>query len=319
MKGFVIGLIVAGAVILTAGAALAVIGYKNGQGVKVETKEYTDLETFNKFDIDLTIAEFELKPSEDSTTKVVVDETRYDQHTVSVVDNTLTVKGINNRKWYEYVLTWSFFHKLKVTVYAPEGNYEEFKAHSHTGSIIVPANYTFDTFTASASTGSIRSSAKVNNELVAKCSTGSVNLDGVDAKSMELKTSTGSINVKNSNVTELITAKSSTGTIRLENVNAKNLKTNVSSGSTKLTSVLVEEHIESKASSGSIRMDACDADTLFVKASSGSINLKLLTSKIFYASSSTGSVHVPQSTTGGVCEIHTSTGKIVAEIASQND
>lgn len=319
MKGFVVGLIVAGSLLLVGGGVLVAVGYSNGQGVKIETKEYNDVEAFNKFNIDLTIAEFEVKPSEDSTRKVIVDETRYDQHTVEVVDNTLTIKGVNKRKWYEQIFTWGFFQKVKVTVYAPEGSYEEFEAKGHTGAFIVPSNYTFDTFNVSTSTGSIKSGAKVNNELVAKTSTGSVNLDGADAKSMDLKTSTGSINVKNANVAELINARSSTGSINLENVTAQNLKTSVSSGSTRLKNVKVTEHIDSRTSSGTVYMEASDANTLFVKTSTGSVNLKLLTNKIFDAHSRTGSVKVPQTTSGGLCEVHTTTGSIRAEIAQSGD
>lgn len=318
MKKVFIALIITGSVLLTAGGVIAAIGYANGQGIKSETKEYNDLEAFENFDINLGVSELEIKPSTDSTRKVVVDETKYDQHEVEVKDNTLCIKGVNKRKWYEYVFSWSFFNKIKVTVYVPEGTYNNFKATTSTGSIVVPENYSFASFTAKSSTGSIKSKATVTNELVAEASTGSLNLEGANAKSMSLKTSTGSINVKNVEVNEMITARSSTGSINLENVKCNDLTTNGSSGSTRLKSVLATNHIESRSGSGSVKMEYSDADTLYVKTGTGSVNLKLLSSKIFQATSSTGSIHVPTSTSGGLCEIHTSTGSIRAEFAQQN-
>lgn len=319
MKKVFVALIITGSVLFVTGAAVAAIGYANGQGVKSEEREFNDLESFENFNINLGISELEIKPSTDSTSKVVVNETKYDQHEVEVKDNTLYVTGVNKRKWYEYVFSWSFFNKIKVTVYVPEGTYNTFKAKTSTGTIVVPENYSFATFTAKTSTGSIKSKATVTNELVAESSTGSLNLDGTNAKSMSLKTSTGSINVKNADVDEMITANSSTGSINLENVNCNDLKIGDSSGSVRLKNVLVPNHIEVKTSSGSVRMEECDADTLYVKTSTGSVNLKLLSDKVFQARSGTGSIHVPTSTTGGLCEIYTSTGSIRAEIAQQND
>ena len=101
MKPFVIIPIVIGSALLIAGGALfGVAVYRNSQNSTIETKEYagSELGAFNNFDIDLTIADLEFKTSD--TTKVVVDETKYDSHTVEVSDNTLKIKGQDNRKWY---------------------------------------------------------------------------------------------------------------------------------------------------------------------------------------------------------------------------
>ena len=99
MKPFVIIPIVIGSALLIAGGALfGVAVYRNSQNSTIETKEYagSELGAFNNFDIDLTIADLEFKTSD--TTKVVVDETKYDSHTVEVSDNTLKIKGQDNRK-----------------------------------------------------------------------------------------------------------------------------------------------------------------------------------------------------------------------------
>ena len=91
MKGLIAIPIVIGSVLLIGGGALfGYAAYKSSKNNTVETKEYKEeLGTFNKFDIDLTIADLEFKKGD--AAKVVVDETKYDVHDVNVVDNTLTI------------------------------------------------------------------------------------------------------------------------------------------------------------------------------------------------------------------------------------
>ena len=104
MKGLIAIPIVIGSVLLLAGGALfGVALYRGSKNSQIETKEYGAEvlgATFNKFAIDLTIADLEFKKAD--AVKVVVDETKYDVHDVSVSDNTLKIVGKDTRKWYEY-------------------------------------------------------------------------------------------------------------------------------------------------------------------------------------------------------------------------
>ena len=59
---------------------------------------------------------------------------------------------------------------------------------------------------------------------------------------------------------------------------------------------------------------ACDAGELHVKTDTGDVTGSLLSDKIFFAESDVGSVDVPKTTTGGVCEIQTNTGNIAITI-----
>jgi DUF4097 and DUF4098 domain-containing protein YvlB len=47
-----------------------------------------------------------------------------------------------------------------------------------------------------------------------------------------------------------------------------------------------------------------------LKTTSGSVKGSLLTPKIFYTDTTSGSVDVPRSTEGGLCEIQTTSGSI---------
>ena len=84
----------------------------------------------------------------------------------------------------------------------------------------------------------------------------------------------------------------------------------------KFGNILANDKIDIRRSTGSVKLVDSDANSLYIKTSTGSVNLTLLSEKVFYATSSTGSVSVPKSTTGGLCEIHTSTGSIKAVVKS---
>lgn len=307
-------LVLVGVGLLVTGGVILGVGLYNASTIKTEEKTYQDLGSFNNFKINLKTSEFEIKPSEDASTKVVVNETKYDAHTVEVVDNTLTVVGKNNRKWYEHLFTYAFFQKIKVTVYIPEGNYGEFDFHSSTGSMHVPANYTFNNIDINVSTGSVKSNANAINDIKAVSSTGSVVMDGVSAKNIDLRASTGSVSLKNANASEDITLKTSTGGIKLENGHCQNLTIGCSTGGVRVDNSIASDHVEIKTSTGGVKMVDSDADSLFIKTSSGSVNISLLTSKIFAAKSSSGHINVPVSTSGGLCQIETSSGSITATI-----
>ena len=59
---------------------------------------------------------------------------------------------------------------------------------------------------------------------------------------------------------------------------------------------------------------ASDAEAIFVQTDTGDVTGSLLTEKVFSTRTGTGRVSVPQSVTGGRCEISTDTGDIRIEI-----
>ena len=309
MKGLIAIPIVVGSLLLIGGGALfGVAVYKSSKNSTIETKEYKDLESFNKFDIDLTIADLEFKKGD--AAKVVVNETKYDTHDVSVSDGTLLIKGKDTRKWYEHIFNWNWFDKVSITVYMPEGDYDALKVKSSTGDIVVPEDFTFASFEAKASTGNITSKANVTGDITVTASTGKINFENITANRMDLKASTGDIRLKDVNVTEDIKLKTSTGDFNLENVTCKSYESSSSTGDLNFNNVKVTNTINVKNDTGHVKMIASDAEELDIKTSTGYVNLELLTSKIVYAESSTGRKNFPTSTTGGLCKIKTSTGDI---------
>ena len=54
----------------------------------------------------------------------------------------------------------------------------------------------------------------------------------------------------------------------------------------------------------------CDASEIFVKTDTGDVRGTLLSEKVFIIKTSAGDVSVPETVTGGKCEISTDTGDI---------
>ena len=167
------------------------------------------------------------------------------------------------------------FTAPKITVYLPQEQYSLLSIRLSTGDVSLAEDFSFANINITVSTGKIH---------VKDLSTGA----------LELSVSTGKISVDNVTCESLI-SRGSTGDIELKNVVARG-------------SFFIER------STGDIELERCDAATLYLKTSTGDIEGSLRTGKVFLTHTRTGEVDVPRSTTGGTCEIYTSTGDIEIEI-----
>ena len=111
-------------------------------------------------------------------------------------------------------------------------------------------------------------------------------------------------------VTDSLTVGTISGGLHLSRVTCGSLAMETTSGSIDLTDTAVTTPIQAKTTSGDIRFTRADAATLELKTTSGSVSGSLLTPKIFYTDTTSGSVDVPKSTEGGLCEIQTTSGSI---------
>ena len=314
MKPVILVPIIIGSVLLTTASVFAVIGIVNNtKNNKLTTREVVVEETFSNIDIDFDVTDVEFVKSSDGKNKIVYNERLKQTHTTEVKDGTLTLKSQDMRKWYEKLFVFNY-SKISATIYLADTTYGDVKTDLSTGNVVVPGDFTFENVNFKSSTGDLKFEAKVNNELKVECSTGNTYLKDVSAKNINLKASTGKEKLENVNATETIGIEVSTGNIELNNVHAKNLNTHSSTGKTTLTNSVINEHIDIKSSTGDVKFNDSDAQTLKIETSTGDVTGTLLTSKIFYVTTSTGKVNVPQSTTGGMCEVKTSTGDVILSI-----
>ena len=108
-----------------------------------------------------------------------------------------------------------------------------------------------------------------------------------------------------------------TGRIKVSNMTPETVELKASTGSIEVTDVVCEQDLRCEENTGSIRLQDVDGANLYLKANTGSISGTIRTEKTFYAQSSTGSVKVPEGTSGGRCEAYTGTGSIRLSISGK--
>ncbi len=297
-KGFIIAaiiLVAAGALIFAAAFAVSGFSFTKFDTEKYETNTYYLNEDFESIDISAKEADISFKQSEDGKTRVECVERSKVSHSAFVENKTLKITVSDERTWFDHISVFSV-RSQSVTVYLPVKSCETLSVGTSTGDITVPDWLSCGDVKITASTGDIR-------------------IEGIDAEKIDLSVTTGDIECKNINCKETLSLKVSTGETVLTGVACKALTSNGSTGSIKMDNVVASESFYIKRSTGDVKFVNCDAGQITVETSTGDVTGTLRSEKAFTAGSSTGNVKVPDTVSGGKCEIKTSTGDIKIEIA----
>ena len=255
---------------------------------KYETHTYTLDKAFSKIHIYTDEADIVIARSEGNTCKVVCHERNNTKHIVGVENDALYIRVGNDKKWYEYI--GINFGTPKITVLLPQSQYDALFINSSTSDVSISEEFQFHVLDISVSTGDVTSFASATDSIKIATSTGDIRLENASAENLNLNVSTGDISLTDVECVSLNT-KGSTGDIYLKNVIA-----------TQLFSI--------ERSTGDVKFDSCDAPEIFVTTDTGDVTGTLLSEKVFVTKTSTGNIKVPQSTSGGKCNITTSTGDI---------
>ena len=226
--------------------------------------------------------------SSNNENKVVYSENKKVTIETNVIDGVLTIKQNDNRKFYDMLFNFSDF---EVNLYLTEELINSLNIKGQVGDIEINKGFTFSNVDISNSTGDVEFKSNVKNNL-------------------SISNSTGDIEVENSNVGGSLNIETKTGDIELSNTNCNKLDIKVSTGDTELVNTLVTTDFKMEGSTGDVRFDEFDASNIEVSVGTGNVKGTIKSSKIFIAKSKTGSVSVPETVTGGVCKITTSTGNI---------
>ena len=246
--------------------------------------------------------------SEDGKTRVTCYEETKAKHSVSVQEGVLTICLEDTKKWYDYI--GINCGAPKITVEIPAGEYGVFSLQASTGDVDISAAFSFESMDISLSTGDVTSGASAKGKVKIKVSTGNVSVSSISADTVELTASTGKVEVNDLACTGDVRIKVTTGKTMLQNVECKNLTSTGNTGDIFLQNVIAAEKFSLERTTGRVEFDRYDAAELSVKTSTGKVSGSLLSGKVFVCQTSTGDVDVPQSATGGKCEINTSTGDI---------
>lgn len=311
---------------LTAAASLVLLGVLLFAGVmtalkwdfsklstaRYETNTHEISEPFLSLSLTTDTADIVFALSDDGKCRVECYEDENARHSVAVEGETLAVRLIDARSWYDYI--GFHFSAPRITIYLPETEYDGLSIHEKTGSIEVPQDFAFKSVDISASTGSVRFSASAREAVKIKTSTGNIRAENVSAGSLDLSATTGWITVSGTTCAGRAVVGVSTGRTDLTDLSCQSLISTGTTGSLSLNHVIAADSLAIERSTGSVKLSGCDAAELSIKTSTGSVTGSLLTDKTFLADSSTGRIDVPQTSSGGQCEITTSTGDIKIEI-----
>lgn len=276
--------------------------------VKYETNNYEINEDYKNISVVTKTANIVLVPCEGSETSVVCHEQKNVKHLVTVKDDTLVIEVNDTRRWWEYIgITLGF---PKITVYLPEAEYGVLRIKESTGDIEIPNDFKFESIDISASTGNVRCYADTSELIKIKLSTGDTKIEDVSAGAIDITADTGDVSINSAIVSGGIDIETDTGKIKLTGVTCKSLEAESDTGNISLSGVVADDSFSIEADTGDVRFEKSDASEIYVKTSTGDVKGSLLSEKIFIAETSTGKINVPKTTSGGRCEIKTSTGDI---------
>ncbi|MGI6260229.1 MAG: DUF4097 family beta strand repeat-containing protein [Acutalibacteraceae bacterium] len=279
---------------------------------KYETNTYEISEEFSNLSMNTDTADIIFALSDDGKCRVECYEEEKAKHSVAVQENTLVIKMIDERTWYDYI--GINFGSPKITVYLPKAEYASLFIKESTGDIEIPKNFKFEGVDISSSTGDVNFFASASKLIKIRTSTGNVCVENTSAETLDLSASTGRITVSNVICGGDANINVSTGRTNLNNIECKNLTSSGDTGDISLNHVIAAEKFSIKRSTGDVRFDGSDAAETLVETDTGDVTGTFLSEKIFFVETDTGSVDVPESITGGRCEITTDTGDIELDI-----
>lgn len=310
-----IWLITAGALVLSGivifVGAMAAVGWDfyTQDDTKLVTEEYEIADSFENLAIDVEEDDIVLLPSDDKNCKVVCSAQENASHTVEVKDHTLTISVADEGEWYKRTTLFSF-GTPKVAVYLPQARYHALTVSGGTGDVDIPAAFSFKSIDITGTTGDVRCAASSVGATKISISTGDIRVEDAAAGEMDLHVSAGLISIRSVSCKGGVTAGVSTGDVFADQVVCESFSSEGTTGDITLTDAVAQQLISVVRSTGDVRLDGCDASQLFIKTSTGDVSGSLLSEKVFIIDTTTGDINVPKTTTGGKCEITTSTGDI---------
>lgn len=277
--------------------------------VKYETKTYNVEEDFTDICISTNTADVTFKKSENGKCYVECDETKKLHYSVEVRGNSLEIKLIDTRRWYNYI---SIFDDgaNKVTLYLTESQYNTVKVSNNTGLVTLPDNFKFSNIDVNTSTGHIKCYASVTGDIKLHATTGHIFVSDITANNIDLKVSTGDIHLSNVSAANNIYVNVSTGDTLFENVSCEKLTSEGSTGWFSAINLTVNGKLDMERTTGDIKIDSLSAGEVDIEVDTGKVTLSLTKEMTVYAESDTGKVDIPREIRGGRCEIETDTGNI---------
>jgi len=219
-----------------------------------ETNTYTVSETFDKISVDVNISDVNFVSVEDEPCSVVCKETEKLRYSVSVKNDTLVIRMIDKRKWYDHI--GIHLGSYNMTVYLPETEYESIIAHTNTGDVKIE-------------------SITAVNDIQVETDTGDIKLTDISCTKLETETDTGDISLKRVIAEGDFDITSDTGDVKFSDSDAEEINVETDTGD--VTGTLCSEKIfQTDSDTGHIRVpDSVTGGRCKVTTDTGDIELKV--------------------------------------------
>lgn len=313
-KAGMIWLIVAASLILLGAIGMVVTMSMGGWQISklgrtsYVSKMHTVDEEFRDILVKTDTADLRFALSEDGVCRVECYESAKQAHTVAVEEGTLTIRSFDTRRWYEHIgINWE---TPKVTVYLPKEEYETLSIRESTGDVVIEKELSFRGMEIQVSTGDVKNYASVTEAMKIKSSTGDVLVENVTADTLSIFVTTGKVDARSVTCAGELSLTVSTGKAKFTDVTCGKLLSSGDTGDISLIRVVAAESLAIERSTGDVTLESCDGAEILIKTDTGDVTGSLKSEKIFFASSDTGRINVPKTTSGGRCEVTTDTGHI---------
>ncbi len=301
-------LIVAGCVTFAVSMSMNDWNFSALSTVKYDTSIHEINDDFDYISISTDTADIVFAVSDNDKCIVECFEDVNAKHTVKAEDDTLTINVIDEKAWYDYIGV--DFSSPTITVYLPKTEYATLSVIESTGDITIPKDFKFKSVDISASTGDIESCASSSDLLKIHTSTGDICVESASVGSLDLSVTTGTVYLDDVSCKNSLSIKVSTGISSVNNVECTTLNSSGDTGDIILNNVTANDELNIKRTTGNVSFNNSDACEIFVETDTGDVTGTLLSDKVFITRTDTGDIDVPDSVTGGKCEVSTNTGDI---------
>ena len=256
---------------------------------KYETDTYLLDQPFNRIAINTDTTDIRICLAEDGLGRLEISQLEKLSHRVSVENGVLTVTQEDARNWHDHITLFTIGEGV-MTLYLPQEDYEALEIALSTGDVTLSEEIFIGDVSICATTGDVR-------------------LEKLTTEGVDVETDTGDITLTSVTCVGDVKIEVNTGETLLRGLWCENLISNGTTGD-----ITVEDGtaktVDINRDTGYVCFQNADAGEITVETSTGDVYGSVRTDKIFYVQTSTGDVNVPQSVTGGLCEITTSTGDI---------
>lgn len=261
--------------------------------VSYETNTYIVEEDFRNISIDTKTEDIQILLAEDGICKVVCFASEKENCNVSVENGVLSARVVYQKEWYDYIEIMG--KTPKITVYLPNDQYGDLVIRESTGDIKIFEEFTFENVDISLNTGDVF-------------------LENMTAESLNLSLSTGDVMLKSMACLGDIKIVSTSGDVTAVNVTCENFTSQSSTGDLYMKNVIVKDLFFVKKTTGDVEFEACDAGKVTIQTTTGDVKGSFFSGKSFDVHTDTGDIEIPRDSSGGVCQITTSTGDVEIDI-----